>query len=48
MVKIIKAEIQKKRVEGMEKERDTERGRWSVRKRKKRGVKKTQGAMSIS
>ena len=39
-VKIIKAETEKRRVEGTEKERDTERGKRSVRKRKKGGKKR--------
>ena len=42
MVKIIKSKGLTKRGGGSEKERDTERGKWSVRKRKKEG-KKTQG-----
>ena len=40
-MKIIKAETEKKRVEGTEKERNTERGKRSVRKRKRRGSKST-------
>ena len=38
-MKIIKAENEKRRVEGTEKERDTKRGKRSVHKRKKGGKK---------
>ena len=47
-MKIIKAETEKRRVEGTEKERDTERGKWSVRKQKKKGGKNARRKMSVT